>query len=60
MKRKSLQERFLEGKKINFIDELIIKTLQYSTDCDGMCGLSCDVWYCEKKRTSLILENYNQ
>jgi len=58
--KKSLQQLFLEGEKINVLDELIIKTLQYCTDCDGMCGLSCDIWYCESKRASLNTEKYNQ
>ena len=50
--RKSLQERFLRGDKLNLVDELRIKISQYCTDCDGMCGAFCDVWYCEQNRVS--------
>jgi hypothetical protein len=49
-KKKPLEERFLKGEPLNLLDKLTIKLLQYFTDCDGMCGLSCDAWYCESKR----------
>lgn len=58
-KKKSLKERFLGGEKLNKLDKLTIKILQYSTDCDGMCGISCDILYCENKRTCLSIGNYN-
>ncbi len=59
MKKKSLQERFLEGDRINLVDELIIKTLQRVTDCDGTCSL-CGIWYCESERASYKSIDYNQ
>ncbi len=57
--KKSLQDRFLEGEKLNILDELTIKTLQRITDCDGTCSL-CGGWYCESKRASYKPVNYNQ
>ncbi len=58
-RKKSLQEKFLEVEKLGVLSKLIIKSLQYCTDCDGMCSISCDAWYCEIKRVPSIIRNYN-
>ncbi len=53
--KKTLQERFLSGDKLSTTDEIIIKALQYLSDCDGTCSL-CRMWYCESKRGKYVLD----
>lgn len=43
--KKSLKQKFMEGKKLGLIDKLKIKLLQNLTNCDERCN-ECTIWYC--------------
>jgi len=45
--KKTLQEKFLDGEKLNLIDNLRINLLQRLSECDGMCGFNSACEYCE-------------
>ena len=49
--KKSLKQKFLNGDKLNLLDNITIKLLQHVTDCDGICNNNCNVWYCNTYKT---------
>jgi hypothetical protein len=55
MTDKTLQQKFLEGDKLNLVNNLRINLLRRTSDCDGMCGFNQICGYCE-----VYKNNYNQ
>jgi hypothetical protein len=56
--KKTLQEKFLDGDKLDLLNNIRIKLLQHATDCDGMCG-PCGIWYCNTyQNLTQIKQNY--
>lgn len=45
--RKTLQKKFLDGDKLNLLDNLRINILRKTSDCDGMCGSYDICGYCD-------------
>lgn len=49
--KKSLKQKFLDGDKLNLLEDIQIGLLQRLTDCDVMCyKVNCDAWYCHTYR----------
>lgn len=55
MTNKTLQEKFIDGDKLNLLDNLRINLLRALSDCDGMCGFYDVCGYCEVYKS-----HYNQ
>jgi hypothetical protein len=45
--KKTLQQKFLDGDKLNLLDNLRMNLLQRLSECDGMCGFYQICGYCE-------------
>ncbi len=40
-----LKQKFLDGDKLNLLDNMLLNVVRRISDCDGMCN-NCDMWYC--------------
>ena len=54
MEKNSLKQKFINGDKLNILENLSIKLLRITYDCDGMCNNNCNIWYCKTYKTKQL------
>ena len=58
--KKTLKQKFLDGNKLNLLDNLRLNISRAVSDCSGMCDKgNCNQWYCEiYKNNPQLNQNY--